>query len=104
MLIFQILEQNGEAWGEFSNNWKEAHERTFSPSINKLYCYDFKTKGKTYEERKEYIREKAKEWQSVNAESQVNYDWLTIGRVEAMFEELAKKHGLLKEFKENAIC
>lgn len=57
---------------------------------------------KSYQERKEEIRQQAIDWQQKFIE---NYtcDWLEISLTAARFEKLAKRYGLVREFKENAI-
>ena len=84
------------------NGWKEYHADTFSPNTNIIGLLEFKLSGKTYEERKASAEDLAKEYQLYYS----CYDWsymeLTI--IYDYFEKVGKKYGLLKVFKENAIC
>lgn len=55
----------------------------------------------TYQENKEKAREKAIEWQR-DFENH-NYSWGELAYYGAYFEKLAKRYGLVEEFKENGI-
>lgn len=55
-----------------------------------------------YWEKKEQARQEAIEWQMNFAER--NYSWGELAYWGSYFEELGRKYGLLKEFRENAIC
>lgn len=56
---------------------------------------------KTYQERKEEAREQAKIWQY---ESSIMFcSWQYIAEKTSYFYKLAKRYGLIKEFKENGI-
>ena len=57
--------------------------------------------GKTYAEKKEFVRWMAKNYQIMASESNLSYG--EILDFENMFEELGKKYGLIREFRENAI-
>ena len=54
-----------------------------------------------YKENKEKAREKAIEWQR-DFENH-NYSWGELAYYGAYFEKLAKRYGLVEEFKENGI-
>ena len=56
---------------------------------------------KTYEERKEEARESAINWQHETAEKKQSY--FELMQAGAHFEKLAKRWGLVKEFRENGI-
>lgn len=55
----------------------------------------------TYQENKEKAREKAIEWQR-DFENH-NYSWGELAYYGVYFEKLAKRYGLVEEFKENGI-
>lgn len=59
-----------------------------------------KISGKTYAEKKEYARNLAIEY-SYN-DSAISWGELT--RVQGFFEKIGRRYGLLREFRENAIC
>lgn len=52
-----------------------------------------------YQQGKECAREKAIEWQS----EQKPKSWLELANEQEKFERLAKRYGLVKEFRENGI-
>lgn len=55
----------------------------------------------TYAERKNAAREKAMRYQNTIIE--FNLSWGEMAELQAMFERLGKRYGLLQEFKENGI-
>jgi hypothetical protein len=55
-----------------------------------------------YQKRKAEVREEAIEWQA--ASSKYDYSYWEVISTETYFRRLGKRYGLLKEFKENAIC
>lgn len=57
---------------------------------------------KKYSERKAEIRNQAIEWQNKFAEH--DYSYTEIAEWQDHFYRLGKRYGLLKEFRENAIC
>lgn len=54
-----------------------------------------------YEQKKNYWREQAKEFQRTF--EYMNYDSLTLAFIHIWFYNAAKCYGLIKEFRENAI-
>jgi len=56
----------------------------------------------TYKEHKDYIRQAAIDWQIKTSNRSQSYEELAT--YQAFFEKQAKRYGLLKEFRENAIC
>ncbi len=93
-------ETNEEKMYTFTS-WSEYHTATFSPLIDVLFITDFKVKGKTYADRKEFVRDLAIEYSNNQA---CGLSWYEVGMVSDMFYKLGKRYGLLKEFKENCIC
>lgn len=57
--------------------------------------------AKTYQEFKNKAREEAKAWQLDFVNN--NYSYEEFFEAQLKFEELAKRYGLIKEFKENGI-
>ena len=55
----------------------------------------------TYQELKAAARQKAIDWQ--NEFSENNYSYGELNFYQAYFETLAKRYGLIKEFRENGI-
>ena len=58
-------------------------------------------KTSKYEQNKERIRQKAIEWQCNY--NNINYSYGELAEYENYFYKQAKRYGLVKEFKENAI-
>lgn len=77
------------------------HRDTFSPETKNIKTLDFIIKGKTYSERKAVAEELAKDWQ-INF---VCYPWSygELAEIYAYFEKIAKRYGLITEFKNNGI-
>lgn len=57
---------------------------------------------KSYQERKEEARQQAIDYQNSFTEGQT-YFWSEVAEIGAKFERLAKRYGLIKEFRENGI-
>ncbi len=55
----------------------------------------------TYQERKEAARQAAQEWQAGFADGA--HSWEELANAGAYFEKLARRYGLVREFKENGI-
>ena len=55
-----------------------------------------------YEQKKEQIREQAIDWQSDFCNH--NYSYGELHYFQCYFEKMGRRYGLLKEFRENAIC
>lgn len=77
------------------------HKETFSPDCKDIAILDFTIKGKTYEEKKAYLEYLAKDWQ--NWFAGLGWSYGEYAEIEAYFYENAKRYGLVKVFKENAI-
>lgn len=75
---------------------------TFSPNCENIEVLDFKIKGKNYKERKGCLQDIAITYSNHFASLSWSYGELaTIGDY---FYTNGKRYGLLKDFKENAIC
>ena len=55
-----------------------------------------------YQINKEKARNMAIQWQ-YNLDNGVLYSWGDIANIQATFERMARRYGLLKEFRENGI-
>lgn len=67
---------------------------------NKKDAFSFYKRGK-YAENKEIARQKAIDWQNETAKKDIFYSEL-VEKAE-YFQKIAKRYGLIKEFKENGI-
>lgn len=73
---------------------------TFSPATKEVALITFKVSGKTYQERKEDVRQKAIEFSHCNFPGLF---WSEMAWIESWFRTQAERYGLLEEFRENAI-
>ena len=65
------------------------------------YMYDFRAKGRSYRERQAYVEQKAIEWSWAE---QPSWSWGEIADIQNAFELIGRRYGLLRDFRENAIC
>lgn len=99
-------ELEGKIYHNIYNNtmegWKEWHKDTFSPNCKNIELLSLMNRGKTYEERKYNLEEIAKEWQLYFS----HYDWsyYELMLIQDWFYTNARRYGLVRVFKENAIC
>lgn len=96
------FEQRGEVSNYIYYDWNEWQKDTFSPEMENIAILNFKIGGKTYEERKNSLRELAIDWQL--SFSDLPWSWEELAEIQDYFYTNGKKYGLLTEFKENAIC
>lgn len=82
--------------------WREWHRDTFSVNSSNHEILDFKITGKTYKERQASLEELAKDWQLHF--SSLSWSYSELAEICNYFYEQGKRYGLLKVFKENAIC
>ena len=82
-------------------SWAEYYSTVFRPIKETYFLTDFEIKGKTYKERKENAQQIAIDY-SNNDNSGLS--WGELLEIQQKFESIGKNYGLLKEFKENAIC
>ncbi len=68
-----------------------------------LYFIPLTVSGKSYQDRKNDLREKAIEYQNTWYDF-CGFSYGEIGDIQAFFEKYGRRYGLLKEFRENAIC
>lgn len=82
-------------------DYQSYFEDTFSPACEIIQIIGFKVKGKSYTERKENLRNIAIEF-SHNEICGLSYGELYF--IQQFFEIMGRRYGLLREFRENAIC
>lgn len=73
------------------------------PEENILLYIPFKISGKTYQERKADLQDKAITW-SNDLNLYPCWSYGELADISEFFETNARRYGLLQEFKENAIC
>lgn len=103
LLIYSILKntETGEETARTFTRWQDLHTATFNPLILDVFAIDFAVKGKTYTEKKENARQIAIDYSNNQA---LGLSWGELAEIRCKFETIGKRYGLLKEFKENAIC
>lgn len=85
-----------------SDGYKAWYSDTFSPETNIIGILDLQVKGNTYAEKKAYAEDLAIEYQLHYASYSWSYSELAV--LSDYFEKIGKRYGLLKVFRENAIC
>lgn len=83
------------------NSWDAVHAEIFNTSKEDVYITDFSLHGNNYSDRKECARDIAINVQSVLSDAPVSYKELWI--IQQELDRIARKAGLLREFRENAI-
>ena len=78
------------------------HSDTFSPECENIMTLDLSVIGKTYTDKKSCMIDLAIQWQGIF--SQYSWSYYELYMIQNWFFENGKRYGLLKEFKENAIC
>lgn len=73
------------------------------PEENILLYIPFKISGKTYQERKADLQDKAITW-SNDLNLYPCWSYGELADIQTFFENNARRYGLLQEFRENAIC
>ena len=105
-MFIGYYELNGKEYNNiYTNNidgWAEWFNDIFSPEAENTNVLVLKTHGKTYNERKNNLEELAKEWQLFYG--QLSWSYGELAEIQDWFYENAKKYGLVRIFKENAIC
>lgn len=97
-----VGENGGGLYAENAGGYDAYFRDTFCPATEIVSFISFHAYGKTYDERKESVRNAALDYQSACSEYCFSYSELAwIG---AWFEHMGRKYGLLREFRENCIC
>ena len=103
-MFYAKMKQDGQIIANLYHDFQDYVRDTFSPEVETLEIIPFTVHGANYAERQNSVRETAIEYQAANYD--VNYD-LSMGElwhIGNWFEKMGKRYGLLKEFRENAIC
>ena len=83
-------------------NWNECHKYFFCPFYDDKYVIPFRVSGKTYQAKKEDLRQQAIDYS--NIQSVLTLYWSEVAEISNFFKRNGKRYGLLKEFQENGIC
>lgn len=92
---------SGGFYSDFGDEW---HRDTFCPENEVVLIIDLHARGKTYRERKEDVRNKALDFQDLFVTYGVSMSYGELDIFNEFFEIYGKRYGLLREFRENAIC
>ena len=105
MLFAKIKTADGHTESNLYWYWEALHADTFRPNSEVLFVLPFEIHGKSYRERKESLYNLAVDFQHNNdGGTDVTLSCGEIGYIRSFFEINGKKYGLLREFRENAIC
>ena len=101
-MIYASLKNEDQITDYLFNNWPEYHKATFCPDIETICLIELdRTHGKTYQERKSCIENKAIEFSN---NQHGGLSWSELFNIESYFRWYGRRYGLLNEFRENAIC
>ncbi len=75
---------------------------TFSPAIKVVAWLRLGVKGKTYQDRRENLRDIAVDWSYMQADAVLS--WREYAEITDFFEKNGRRYGLLREFRENCVC
>ena len=105
MLYLAYKDENEEAQALICD-YEELHSVLFSPAREALCIIDLdRIHGKTYTEKQSFLRDKAIDFQNTDSEiSGGGLSWGEYAAIGDFFEKYGKRYGLLREFRENAIC
>lgn len=99
-IYYVIYDERTQEHTATLGDYETLHRDTFNPYTQATCIIDFTIHGRTYQEKKAALEEMAKEWQANQAGGLYMNQYAAITDY---FEENAKRYGLVKEFKENAI-
>lgn len=85
-----------------NGGWSAFHEDTFSPLTKNIEVLDLVVKGKNYNERKSNLYDLAIDY--IYNFAPLSWSYGELIDIQDFFYKNAKRYGLLKEFRENAIC
>ena len=100
--MFYVVVKDGEVKSKLYHDWNEYYRDTFSPSVDVLGFVSYIVRGKTYDQKKECVRNIAKDTQILISHAQ-DISWEELCEIKAWFEKMGRRFGLLKEFRENGI-
>ena len=101
MFYAKYRDINGEEVEKLYDRGEDYARDMFSPLVEPLTVIDFSVKGKNYRERQSSVETTAKDFQAADIGGLFMSDYAWIGD---WFTTQGKRYGLLKEFRENAVC
>ena len=103
--LFAIFKDaEGKTHAEFYDSYEWYHRDAFNPLWEEMFLLDLtRICGKTYKEKAAFVRNKAIEWSNQWSECP-GLSYGELWEIDHFFEKYGKRYGLLREFRENAIC
>lgn len=103
MKFFGVFELDKIIHSGFYESWLDWHSDTFSPDTEVLLIIDFKVSGTNYTARKENVRDKARDFQSLFSLYGVSLSYSELAIFGDYFTTQGRRYGLLREFREAGI-
>ena len=101
MFFASYKDAHGKEHANLYFDYPSFYADTFSPKCEVIQLIKFTVCGRNYRERKNSLEEIAVEF-SHNTICGLSYEELL--HIQNFFETMGKRYGLLREFRENAIC
>lgn len=101
MFYAKYRDINGEEVAKLYDRGEDYARDMFSPLVEPLTVIDFSVKGKNYRERQSSVETTARDFQAADIGGLFMSDYARIGD---WFSTQGKRYGLIKEFRENAVC
>lgn len=101
MFFASFKDAQGNEQANLYNDYAGFYRDTFSPDCEILQTIHFSVKGKTYNEKKNHVQSLAIDFSHNDI---CGLSWGECAEISDFFEKNGKRYGLLKEFRENAIC
>ena len=100
-MFYAKLKQGNEETGVLYEDFQDYISDTFSPEVETMVIIPFTVHGNNYAERRENVRGAAIDFQAADCGGLYMSD---MAQIYGWFEKMGKRYGLLKQFRENAIC
>ena len=102
MYYGRYVNEKGETRDGIYYRLEEFYKDTFSPLSDQNILIKFSVHGKRFIDKQNSLRNLAIEWSYLRDDSTLS--WLEISIINQWFEKNGRRYGLLREFRENAIC
>lgn len=105
MIYLKYTDYRGITGEILTDLWDDIHAALFNPDTTIKCLIDFShVHGKTYQERKADVEQKAIEFSNNAVGDSGDLFFSDMLRIESWFYEQSKRYGLLTDFRENYIC
>lgn len=100
--IFAVVRDgNGRESSALYQSWRDFHAAMFAPETDVIAVHRLTIYGRTYRQRKNSLRNLAI---NIQAADNGGLSYGEIAELQGFFAEHGRKLGLLREFRENAVC